>query len=81
MPKLTEAQAKALNAVHFALRKHCVKFAMQEGDLRFVSNLGLLHSREGFSDKNVVESRRHVMRLWLRNNTMTWELPPALQLA
>lgn len=54
---------------------------MQPGDLRFLNNRRLLHGREGFSDARAIESRRHVMRLWLRNRDMTGSLPPALKLA
>lgn len=81
VPKLNEAQAEALDAVHSAAREHYLKFAMQEGDVRFVSNLGLLHGREGFRDNDNDESRRHVIRLWLRNRELTLKLPPALELA
>jgi hypothetical protein len=55
---------------------------MEEGDIRFINNRGLLHGREWFHDSDTsAESRRHVIRLWLRNADLQWSLPPALKLA
>lgn len=53
---------------------------MEEGDIRLISNFGLLHGRQGFQDDDGTESGRHVMRLWLRNKDMAWKLPRSLQL-
>lgn len=50
---------------------------MQPGDLVFINNLAILHSREAFEDSPA--SRRHLVRLWLSNETLRWALPPALQ--
>lgn len=53
---------------------------MQKGDIRFINNMGLLHGREGFNDDTEQESKRHLMRLWLRNSKLQWSLPPELRL-
>jgi hypothetical protein len=43
--------------------------------------MGLLHGREGFDDDDIAaESRRHVIRIWLRDTERQWKLPPPLQL-
>jgi len=52
---------------------------MEPGDIRFINNLGLLHGREAFHDEQ--DRKRHLVRLWLRNETEAWPLPPALRLA
>lgn len=79
IPGLTEAQAEALDAVHFAARKYEIRPTMQKGDLRFVNNMGLLHCREAFQDDK--NNARHLIRLWLHNESMCWKLPRPLQLA
>ena len=82
VPRLTQAQADALDAVHFAAGKHHITLAMQEGDISFLNNMGLLHGRQGFHDHDkAAECKRHVMRLWLRNKEMQWTLTPPLELA
>ncbi|KAK4466358.1 hypothetical protein QBC42DRAFT_166882 [Cladorrhinum samala] len=81
IPGLTEAQAEALDAVHFIAKKHEIKPRMERGDIRFVNNLGLLHRREAF--ENVQGSKpRHLVRIWLNNDEgMCWNLPRPLRLA
>ncbi|KAK4222793.1 hypothetical protein QBC38DRAFT_460039 [Podospora fimiseda] len=81
IPGLTEAQAEALDAVHFIAKKHEIKPRMERGDIRFVNNLGLLHRREAF--ENVQGSKpRHLVRVWLNNDEgMCWNLPRPLRLA
>ena len=80
IPGLTEAQAEALDAVHFLARKHCKSLGMEKGDLRFINNMGLLHGREAFSDGERSVSERHLMRLWLHNRERAWKLPLELEL-
>jgi hypothetical protein len=79
IPGLTEAQAEALDAVHFAARKYQIAPTMKKGDLRFINNMGLLHCREAFEDD--ANNARHLIRLWLHNDLMCWKLPQALRLA
>lgn len=82
IPGLSEAQAEALDAVELNASVHAIAVSTQEGDIRFVNNMGILHGRQGFHDDDKdAKSRRHLMRLWLRNQEMAWEQPPALQLA
>jgi hypothetical protein len=52
---------------------------IEPGDIRFFNNLGLLHCREPFEDKE--GQRRHIVRLWLRDETGEWPLPPSLRLS
>ncbi|KAK1808832.1 hypothetical protein LTR12_016810 [Friedmanniomyces endolithicus] len=79
IPGLTEAQAEALDAVHFAAKKFEIRPTMQRGDLRFINNMGLLHCREAFEDD--ANNARHLIRLWLHNELMCWKLPEPLRLA
>lgn len=78
IPGLTEAQAEALDAVHFIALKHEFKPRMMKGDLRFINNMGILHRREAF--ENSAGHYRHLVRLWLHNEKMCWKLPDALRI-
>lgn len=73
LPPLTLEQADALDAIHFAALKHCIKVAPQKGDIYFLNNLSVLHSRTAFRDDDCGDEfhlpkwRRHLLRLWLRD--------------
>jgi alpha-ketoglutarate-dependent taurine dioxygenase len=45
-----------------------VSFDMQRGDMQFVNNTFLLHSRTAFEDHADPERRRHFVRLWLKTD-------------
>ncbi|KAK0732899.1 hypothetical protein B0T26DRAFT_294 [Lasiosphaeria miniovina] len=81
VPGLTEAQAEALDAVHFIARKHEIKPRMERGDIRFINNMALLHRREAF-ENHPGSSARHLVRIWLHNDEgACWALPTPLRLA
>lgn len=50
IPPITEAQAEALDALHFLAEKHAVSLDFKKGDIQFVNNLSILHARDGFKD-------------------------------
>lgn len=79
IPGLTEAQAEALDAVHFIARRHEIKLRMERGDLRFINNMAILHRREAFT--NGPGTARHLVRVWLNNEMMCWKLPRPLRVA
>jgi len=82
IPGLTEAQAEALDAVHFIARKHEIKPRMERGDIRFINNMALLHRREAFENDKGAGSSRHLVRIWLHNDEgYCWNLPGPLRLA
>jgi hypothetical protein len=43
-----------------------VSFNMERGDMQFVNNRFILHSRTAFQDYPEPERRRHLVRLWLK---------------
>lgn len=57
IPPITEAQAEALDALHFLGEKFCVNTHFAKGDMQFVNNLALFHARDGFLDG---EGQRYV---------------------
>ncbi|KAI1455336.1 Clavaminate synthase-like protein [Annulohypoxylon moriforme] len=79
IPGLTEAQAEALDAVHFVAKKFEIKTTMEKGDIRLVNNMAVLHRREAF--RNDGDSYRHLIRLWLHNEKECWRLPRCLRVA
>ncbi|KAK3332621.1 hypothetical protein B0T19DRAFT_448578 [Cercophora scortea] len=77
IPPITEAQAEALDALHFTAEKYAVALDFRQGDIQFVNNLSIFHARAGFRDS--AEKQRHLVRLWLRDPERAWKTPDALQ--
>lgn len=76
IPPITEAQAEALDALHFLAERFAVTLDFQKGDIQFVNNLSIFHARDGFT--NSAEKQRHLVRLWLRDEELRWAIPEAL---
>ncbi|KAI1738278.1 TfdA family taurine catabolism dioxygenase TauD [Xylaria scruposa] len=76
IPPITEAQAEALDTLHFLGDKFCVNTDFQKGDIQYINNLAVFHARDGFTD--TPEKRRHLLRLWLRDPENAWESPKVL---
>ncbi|KPM45634.1 hypothetical protein AK830_g919 [Neonectria ditissima] len=79
IPPITEAQAEALDAVHFTALKHQLTIPMQQGDIRFINNHTVLHGRDAFDDSD--QAQRHLVRLWLRHPGKAWRMPAGLDMA
>ncbi|KAK4156181.1 hypothetical protein C8A00DRAFT_12884 [Chaetomidium leptoderma] len=77
MPYLTHTQNAALDAVHFAARDTACSIEYAAGDVLFFNNRRVLHGRESFSDGSRLGGlKRHVLRLWLRDEERAG-MPPA----
>ena len=79
IPGLSEAQAEALDALHFIAEKHEISPAIEKGDMRFFNNMGILHRREALENDEACE--RHLIRIRLNNEAKCWKLPMPLNLA
>ncbi|KAJ5883607.1 uncharacterized protein N7473_010493 [Penicillium subrubescens] len=77
IPPISEAQAEALDALHFLAEKHRASLGFQKGDVQYVNNLSIFHARNGFKDQPGKE--RHLLRLWLRDPVNAWPTPEPLQ--
>ncbi|KAF7528501.1 hypothetical protein PCG10_000345 [Penicillium crustosum] len=77
IPPITEAQAEALDALHFLAEEHSAALDFQKGDVQYVNNLSIFHARNGFRDEPGKE--RHLLRIWLRDPENAWETPQQLQ--
>lgn len=77
IPAITEAQAEALDALHFTAEKHALALQFRAGDIQFVNNLSVFHARLGFRDSET--KKRHLVRLWLRDEENAWQTPEELK--
>ena len=50
IPPITEAQAEALDALHFLADKHSLELDIKKGDIQYINNLSLFHTRREFKD-------------------------------
>ncbi|KAK4238377.1 hypothetical protein C8A03DRAFT_43887 [Achaetomium macrosporum] len=73
LPPLTDEQRRALDVVEEIARRNQIVLEAQRGDLLFINNHGVLHSREAFEDS--AAAPRYLVRMWLRNPEMCWDLP------
>ncbi|KAI8935842.1 hypothetical protein NX059_007359 [Plenodomus lindquistii] len=78
IPPITEAQAEALDALHFLAEKYALGLEFKKGDVQFVNNLSIFHARDGFTNEPAMGKERHLVRLWLRDEELAWETPEAL---
>jgi hypothetical protein len=72
-PEQVEA-AKVLEETCYRSRLHMI---LEVGDIQFLSNEHVLHSRTEYKDHAPPAPRRHLMRLWLATpeNEGGWKLP------
>ncbi|MGZ0188245.1 MAG: TauD/TfdA family dioxygenase [Alphaproteobacteria bacterium] len=66
-PKLTALQEEALDLVDGIANEPGIHLEMdfQQGDMQFVCNHSIWHSRTAFEDHAEPDHRRHLLRLWL----------------
>ena len=67
VPRLTQAQAEALDLLDHLLPdpRFCFSMQLEPGDLQLLNNYVVLHSRTDFEDHAEPERKRHLLRLWL----------------
>jgi hypothetical protein len=67
---LSDGELEALNYMEEISNRPDVRldFLMEPGDLLFVNNCLILHTRTAFEDSDKPELRRHLLRLWLRQD-------------
>lgn len=76
---VTPEQREALDAVELIARHDQLTLRLQPGDLTFVNNFSVIHSREAWNDPEDGTSSRYMVRLWIKNPSRAWDLPPSLQ--
>ncbi|KAI0977172.1 hypothetical protein F4678DRAFT_5084 [Xylaria arbuscula] len=76
IPDLTIAQTMALDAIHFAATSTMCTIGYQKGDMIFFNNRRILHGREEFNNGlKSTWAKRHILRLWLRDEEMSGPAP------
>ncbi len=67
VPRLTPLQIEAMDAVDALAASEEFHFStmFQPGDLQFLNNHVILHSRTAFEDYDDADQRRHLLRIWL----------------
>ena len=77
---MTELQAEALDAVYFLAQQHALEIRLRRGDMLVFNNFAMLHARSAFADDEAQGGRkRHMLRLWLRNERRMWTTPRELE--
>ena len=74
---LSQDQREALDVLEDIARESQIVVDAEPGDLIFLNNHAILHSREAFTD--TPRASRYLVRMWLKSTTMAWKLPRALQ--
>lgn len=81
LPPVTPARLEAMALIEKLASKHAFPLPGESGDIAYINNLCLLHGRTAFDlDKagNPLPSRRHLVKLILRNPKSAWKLPDSL---
>jgi hypothetical protein len=76
LPPISEAQAEALDALHFLGERFSVSTNFEKGDMQYVNNVAIFHARDGYTDSE--QTQRHLLRIWLRDPEYAWETPEPL---
>ncbi|MEQ8816141.1 MAG: TauD/TfdA family dioxygenase [Thalassobaculum sp.] len=66
-PRMSNAQREALD-LYYAICEEdafCLRLQFERGDIQFLQNHVIFHSRTAYEDWPEPERRRHLMRLWL----------------
>jgi hypothetical protein len=77
VPRLTPAQLEAMDLVNTLAADNRFRLDMdfRQGDIQFLNNHLVFHSRTAFVDFEAPELKRHLLRLWLRTPHYR-EIPP-----
>ncbi|KAI0199466.1 Clavaminate synthase-like protein [Astrocystis sublimbata] len=77
IPDLLPAQKEALALLQQAATAEQVRLPACKGDMVFLNNWGLLHARESYEDDST--ATRHLVRLYLRNDELSWDIPKSMK--
>ncbi|KAH7317544.1 hypothetical protein BKA65DRAFT_556955 [Rhexocercosporidium sp. MPI-PUGE-AT-0058] len=76
LPPLTARQLEALEVVEQLARKYTLVTTFLPGDIRFMNNFAMLHSRDPYQNQN--GPPRHLLRLWLSSEENGVMIPESL---
>ena len=75
---LSARQLEALKVVADIANDVALAFDFKTGDLQYIHNLSILHAREAFETVDSDKTRRHLLRLILKDDELAWKVPPSL---
>ncbi|KAF2723449.1 Clavaminate synthase-like protein [Polychaeton citri CBS 116435] len=77
IPPLSPAQQEALQVLEDTCMRLALHMVLEVGDIQWLSNEHVLHSRTAYKDHAPPTPRRHLMRLWLATPESEggWHLP------
>jgi hypothetical protein len=78
VPKLTPEQIEVLNLLDAITVEPgmAIEMDFRPGDIQWVSNPGIMHARTEFRDYPEPQRRRHLLRLWLNQQSDRRRLDP-----
>ncbi|KAI0451765.1 Clavaminate synthase-like protein [Xylaria acuta] len=77
IPDLLPAQKEALALLQQTATAQQIRLPACQGDMVFINNWGVLHARDSYQDDST--ATRHLVRLWLRNEELGWEIPKSMK--
>lgn len=80
-PRLTPEQIEALDVIDALCDDGDLRYdmALEPGDMQFLNNYIVLHSRSGYEDHPEPDRKRHLLRLWLFTPGLR-DIPDALRM-
>ena len=67
VPKFTAAQTEASELYRSTIEECALDIDFRRGDIQFLNNFVMLHTRRGYEDWTDAARKRHLLRLWLRD--------------
>jgi hypothetical protein len=67
VPKFTPAQKEAVEVYRATVEESALDIGFQRGDIQFLNNFVMLHTRREYEDWAEPERKRHLLRLWLND--------------
>ncbi|KAI0490200.1 Clavaminate synthase-like protein [Xylaria cf. heliscus] len=77
VPDLLPAQKEALALLQQTATAQQMQLPACQGDMVFINNWSVLHARDSYQDDST--TARHLVRLWLRNEELSWEIPKSMK--
>jgi hypothetical protein len=65
VPKFTAAQKEAIALYRTTVEQCALDIDFRPGDIQFLNNFVMLHTRREYEDWSEPERKRHLLRLWL----------------
>ncbi|MBL4720216.1 MAG: TauD/TfdA family dioxygenase [Alphaproteobacteria bacterium] len=66
IPEMTAAQQEAIRVVQALSREMRFDMGFRRGDMQFLNNHVVFHTRLGYQDRDEPDRKRHLVRIWLK---------------